>query len=443
MMLDSAWFEIAAIAALILLNGLFAFSEIAVVSSNKARLLERSRKGEQGAATALGLAEDPDRLLSAIQVGITTIGVLSGAYGGATLARELETILSSWPALAPHAQTLSLGIVVAGVSYGFLLLGELVPKRLALRNPEGGATAVSPLMRVVSTAAYPLVKLLSLSTWVVLTVLRVRPSKRPPVTEREVTILVQQGTEAGVFEPHESRMVGKVFEFADRDARSLMVPRTEVEWIDIEEPVEEGLGAIMDSPHEYVPLARGSLDDVLGIVAARDVLRARLSGKEIDLRALMQPAPFIPETMPGLSVLGLFRERPLRMGLVIDEYGGLQGIITLHDIMRAIVGSLPVEDGGAQAPAILKRADGSWLIDGRLPVGDFKTTFGVDELPDEDEYDTVAGFVLFLLGHIPGTGERVRWKEYEIEIVDMDGMRIDKVLLYRTPGEQERKAPPE
>ena len=426
--------EILVIFLLFIANGIFAMSEIAVVSAKKVRLQERSNKGNVGARAALELANAPEDFLSSVQIGITLIGILMGALGGGTLAEALAAGLKRVPLLSPYSEAIGVGLVVLGLTYLSLVIGELVPKRLALNNPERIASAVARPMRWLSVLTSPAVRLLTVSTDGLLRLLRVKPSTEPPVTEEEIQVLIEQGTQAGVFEEAEQDMVTGVFRLGDQQVSTIMTPRTEIVWLDLEDSPEETRRKITESAHTLFPVGQGSLDNILGVVQSKDLLTRCLAGHQpVDLKAVLQRALLVPETKPVLQAIELFRESRTHIALVIDEYGGLQGMVTINDILEGIVGDLPAV--GEAPPGAVQREDGSWLLDGLMPVDEFKEVLQIGELPGEDRgyYHTLGGFVMTRLGHIPSAADHFEWGRLRFEVVDMDGRRVDKVLV--TPAQ--------
>jgi putative hemolysin len=423
-------FEILIVSLLILANGIFAMSEMAVVTARKSRLQDWAQKGNRRAKKALELANSPNRVLSAVQVGITLIGILTGAFGGRTLADWLALHLRSIPSIAPYSDAISLAIVVVAITYFSLVIGELVPKRLALRHPEAIATLVAVPLNVFAKIAAPVVHLLSVSTDAVFRLFGRQPVQEPPVTEEEINILVQQGTEAGVFEESEQDMVEAVFTLGDRSARSLMTPRTQIVWIDLNDPMEEIRRRIADSGHSRLPVARETLDQVIGVVQAKDLLAELLKDKPLNIESVLQQPLFVPRTVSALRVMESFKQSGKHIALVVDEYGGIEGLLTHHDILEAIAGEIPFSDTEVE-PRAVQREDGSWLLDGMLPVEEFKEIFKLEDLPGEskDAYQTLGGFLFTQLGRLPTVGERLVWDHLRFEIVDMDGKRIDKVLV--------------
>jgi putative hemolysin len=422
--------DILIVGALILANALFALSEMAVVSARKVRLQRRAEEGDEGARAALELANAPNQFLSTVQIGITLVATLAGAFGGATLAAELARWLGRISFLADYSDALSLGLVVLVITYLSLVLGELVPKRMALSNAERIAAVVSPAMRTLSHIMSPFVRLLSLSTDGVLRLLRVRQLDDLPVTEDEVRLLIEQGTRVGVFEPSEQEMVGRVFRLDTRPVSALMTPRTEVVWLDLEEPVDELRQVILSSDYSVFPVARDTPDAIVGVVQAKDLLAQCLSGEPMDLEAVLRPAQYVPENMSLLDVLERLRDSHSQIALVIGEYGGFQGLVTLNDMLEAIVGDLPQLDDRGE-PDVIEREDGSWLVDGRVLTDDLKVLLRVKELPGEASggYRTVGGMVMTVLERVPIGGDYFEWGGLRFEVVDMDGFRVDKVLV--------------
>ena len=425
----AAW-EALLVLLLIVLNGFFAMAELAVVSARKPRLRQMANAGQSGAATALRLAESPGRFLSTVQIGITLIGIFAGAFGGATLARALAIWLAiTFPALAPHSGELALGLVVAAITYLSLIIGELAPKHLALRDPERLAAAVAWPMRVMAWIGSPLVWLLDLSTRAVLWVFGISSSPRQRITDEEIKALIAEAAAAGVVERAEQAMIAGVMRLADRPVGAVMTPRTKIAWLDLDDPPEQLQRVLQGGRHSRFPAGRGAIDKVWGVVQAKDVLDCYLAGRKPDFSALLQEVPVVHETTRTLQALELLKHSSARLALVRDEYGGLEGLVTLTDLMEAIVGDLE-EPAGAKEPAVIQRADGSWLIDGSLPADELRDLLKLRGMPVEgDRYYTLAGLVLARLGEVPKTGQRFDWGGYRFEVVDMDGRRIDKVLV--------------
>jgi len=416
------------IGILLILNGVLAMAETALLSSRKARLQNESNKGNGRAAAALKLTENPNQFLSVIQIGITSIDLMMGALTGATLGVWIHSKLDNYAALEPYSEIMGLLVAVLPVTYLSLVLGELVPKRLALRDPEGVSSAVAAPMLFFSRLFYPFVRFLSISTEWVLRLMGVKVMDEPSVTEEEIQLLIDQGTQAGVFEESEQDMVEGVFSLGEQRVYSLMTPRTEIVWLDIENSIEEIRTKIAENEYSRFPVRQDTLDVILGIVKARDLLVVSLGGEQIKLKQLLKPAFFIPETMSAARALEIFKEKGTEMLLVIDEFGGLQGLLTVHDIIEEIVGEIELEE-----PQATQRQDGSWLLDGMLEVDEFKEIFNLPQLPHEREYETLSGFVMVSLGRVPQTADQFEWHGLRFEVIDMDGRRVDKVLVTTLP----------
>jgi len=421
--------EILILIFLLLLNGLFVMSEMAVVSSRKARLQQQANEGNKRAKAALDLSQDLSLFLSTVQIGITLIGILLGAVGGPAFSEPLAELFKRWPLLDPYADTLALVLVVVVITLLNLLVSELIPKRLALHDPEKIAASISGPMLFISKLFSPLVWLLGKATDFGLKAMGAKPSAEPPVTEEEIQLLIDQGTEAGVFEEAEQDMVEGVFSLGDSRVYSLMTPRTDIVWFDITDTPDEIRRKVAESDYSRFPVCQGSLDTILGIIKARDLLAPPgLSNEHFKLKDKLRPALYIPETMFASRALELFKEKNAELMLVIDEFGSLQGILTLNDIIEEIVGDIEVE------PQATQRQDGSWLLDGMLPVDDFKELFALTKaLPHEDEYETLSGFVMMSLGRVPQTSDHFEWNGMRFEVMDMDGHRVDKVLVMSLP----------
>jgi magnesium and cobalt exporter, CNNM family len=415
---------------LVIINGVLAMSEMAIVSARKVRLQQRAEKGDAGARVALELANAPSRFLSTVQIGITLVGIFAGAFGGATIAAELDARLEQIPALVPYSKAIGLGAVVAAVTYLSMIIGELVPKRLALNNPEGVAAKIARPMRQLSVMASPVVRLLDFSTESVLRLLGVCKNTEPPVTEEEIKLMIKQGAEAGVFDEAEQDMVTNVFRLGDRRTGALMTPRYEIVWIDIKDSPAEIERRFNEHRHSRFPVCDGSIDHVLGIVRAKDLLACCLAGESIDLQAALRMPLFVPENMPALKALEMFKQTGTHLAIVLDEHGGMRGLVTHHDLMEAIVGDIPSTGLPTESPAV-RREDGSWLLDGALPVDEFQQILGLKQMPDNErgDYQTLAGFVLQQIGRIPVAGEQFEWRGLRFEVVDMDRRRIDKMLV--------------
>jgi putative hemolysin len=422
------------IALLTLLNGLFAMSEMALASSRKARLAAMAEAGDRGAQAALRLLEQPTRFLSTVQVGITSIGVLNGIIGEAAFSAGLGLWLQSHGMPEKASEFAATAIVVAVITYITIIFGELVPKRIGQLYPESVSRWASRPMAWLAKAAGPFVKLLSASTQAVLKVLAIDTTTPRGMTEEEIAHSLEEGVDAGVIEQHEHQMVRNVFHLDDRPLTSMMVPRSEVQWIDVETPVHEALRRAGESDaHSWYPVCRGSLDEVLGVVSVSRLL-ALGPQHEGSVESQLVPPLFVPETLSGMELLEQFRLQAARLVFVVDEYGVVQGLITPHDLLEAITGELQPR-GETEAWAV-QREDGSWLLDGLMPVSELKARLDIRDLPEEDKgrYNTLAGLLMSLSGSLPGAGERIECGEWVFEVVDLDGRRIDKVLaLQATP----------
>jgi putative hemolysin len=427
--------EILILLSLILLNGVLAMSEIAVVAARKTRLQEWAQDGNRRAEAALGLAREPSNFLSTIQVGITLVGIFAGAYGEATLSTGLSEYISQLPLLDPYSEELAFGIVVLGITYFSLIIGELVPKRLALHDPELIASLVARPMRALSRVAHPVVRILSGSTELVLRLLGSRPSEGPPVSEEEIRVLMEQGTRAGIFEKSEQALVRNVLRLDERVVASLMTPRVDIVNLDLDDPIEINLRKISENRFSRYPVCRGGLEHVVGIAHTKEILARQLSGASFDLAQCVQEPLFVPETVSAIQLLETFKQSRIHAALVVDEYGELQGLVTLNDVLGAIVGEIPAaEDQGASM--VVKRADGSWLIDAMLDAAALKELLHIEELPDEEEvvYHTLGGLMMTSMGRVPRVADSFEWQGYRFEIVDMDGNRVDKVLVSKVPS---------
>jgi putative hemolysin len=426
--------EIAIVLVLIALNGLFSMSEFALVSAKKTLLRQRAEEGDPRAAVALKLANEPTPFLSTVQIGITLIGIFAGAFGGATIAEGLAVYLGKFPALAPYSGALSITFVVLIITYLTLIFGELVPKRLALSNAESIASAVAKPMFSLSVIAKPFVIILSSSTEAVLRAMKVRRITGSPITEEEIKIMLQEGTEAGVFERAELSMIEGVLEIGDRRVDSLMTHRTDLIALDLEDPTDQNLRKMIESGRSNFPAYEGDLDNVVGIISIKRVLGRFVENGTVNLKALVTKPLFVPESASVMKLLESFKETGVHIALITDEYGGIQGVITLHDILEAIVGDIRSLGEPVEAQ-INVREDGSWLIDGDTPIEKLKDFLSVDSFPGEElgYYRTIAGLIIFILQRIPATGDHIVLGGLRYEVVDMDGNRIDKVLVMQVP----------
>ncbi len=418
--------EIAITLFLVALNGVFALSELAIVSARRSRLKAMADAGRPGARRALALAGDPGRFLSTVQIGITLVGILAGAFSGATLGAKLTAILENSGVPDGVADPLGYGIVILTITYLSLVIGELVPKNLALRNAEGISCAVAPFMTTLSRAASPAVWVLDLSTKAVFRLIGQKTARGSVVTEEEIKTLIAEAETAGVLESGEREMITGVMRLSDRAVRGLMTPRTDVDWIDLESDEAEIKTRLISTPHSRLPVGEGSTDAMIGVVQTRELLAALLSGQSLDIRRHVRKAPIIPETTDALDVLTVLRDAEVPMALIHDEYGHFDGIVTPADILEAIAGVFRSDADGIEAYAV-PRDDGSWLLSGAMPADEMADQLGL-KLPQTRDYQTVAGFVLAQLRHLPGTGEHVDVSGWRFEVVDLDGRRIDKVL---------------
>ncbi len=435
--------ELLVLFCLILVNGFFSLSEMAVVSARKARLRHEAEQGRKAYRLALETAESPSRFLSTIQVAITLVGTLTGALGGATIANQLERGFAASAVLAPIAAPLSLGIVVIVTTFFSVVFGELVPKNLALARPEQIAAAVIRPIRFFAILFSPVARLLSATTELVIRALGASREDEPPVTEEEVKVLIAQGAEAGVFEDRERKMVEGVLGLGDRRVTSLMTPRTELAYINLaDDEATIHQGVLANARYAYLPAVDGELDRVVGMLPVKEYLAASAQGERIDVRKLLKKPVCVPESMSALKAFSALKAGEAKTALILDEYAGLSGLVTLADLMEAVVGDLPGSEDEDE-PGAIRRDDGSWLVDGALPIDRFVEELGLDPGLLAGEYETVAGLVLDRMGSIPRAGETCRWDGCLIEVVDMDGNRIDKLLVSKLPPEHNESEPPE
>ena len=426
--------ELILLGVLILLNAVFAMSEMAVVSSRRARLQRLVDDGMPGAGVAMSLHESPSTFLSTIQVGITSVGILSGAIGEAALADPLAIWIAQSPLLAPYARALSLGVVVVGITYLSVVAGELVPKRLALLKPEVIAAFIARPMHWLARVARPLVWLLSASSDGLLRLVRAQRGDEPPVTDEEIEVLMQQGADAGVFHRSEQAIVANVLRLDEQRIGVIMTPRADIYTIDLDEDEAAVRQQLAACPHHRVVVVRGGFERVLGVLHVTDLLMPAFDGRPLEIERILRPPLYVPESVTTTKLMELFRKARAQFALIVDEYGEVQGLVTLTDVMASIVGDVPAEGVAAEQDAV-QRDDGSWLIDGAIGIERFRSLLDLDPLPGEDEgaYNTVAGFALHQLGRIPVVGEHFAAAGLRFEIVDMDRTRIDKLLVSRLP----------
>ncbi len=419
---------------LILANGLFAMTELAVLSARKSHLAQRAEAGDKNARKALELAENPSRFLSTVQIGITTVGIFTGAFGGATLAHGLSAFIKQAALLAPYADAASVVIVVLAITYLSLVLGELVPKQIALNHAESIAARLAYPIYTLSKIFAPVVQILSWTTALVLKALNQKRSAGTAITEEEVNQILSQATLEGVFEPEERSMVEQIFRLGDLKINAFITPRTDIIWLDLEDSHEANLEIIGRHNYDCYPVAQGGLDNVIGLIFAKDLLNQSIHQNSMHLQAVVRPALFIPENLPALDMIQRFREHDAHVALVIDEYGGIQGLVTINDILELVISDLPGLDAEQESP-FTEREDGSWLVDGKVLIDEFLDFFHIEAIPEEHEgaYQTLGGFVMTMLGSIPVTGDMFEWEGYKFEVVDMDGRRVDKVIVTCLP----------
>lgn len=434
--------EILIIFLLVLANGLFVMSELAIVSARKVRLHQLAERGDAKARVALNLASSPNQFLGTVQIGITLLTILTGAYAEEAISKRLSPILNSFALSSSYREQLAKVLAIVIITYITLILGELVPKRLALNHPEAIASVMAIPMQMLSKATTPIVYLLSASTDAVLRLLGIRPSTEPQVTEEEIRVLIEQGTEEGTFEEAEQDMVERVFRLGDRPVSALMSPRPDIVWLELEDSVEENRQKIIDSSYSRYPVCQGGLDNVLGILPVTDLLARSFTGQAMDLTVGLRQPVFVPESTRGLKVLEMFKQTVTHIALVVDEYGVIQGLVTLNDILIEIVGDVPSVDD-QDDPQVIQREDGSWLLDGMLAVDEFMELFDIEELRSQDRgsYQTLGGFVITHLGRIPNAADHFEWENMRFEVMDMDGNRVDKVLVIPQVDKKEDTEP--
>jgi putative hemolysin len=434
--LPAPFMDLALLIFLVLLNGLFAMSEMALAASRKARLQVMAETGDAGAQAAMVLHDNPTQFLSTVQIGITSISVLNGIVGEAVFSPPLAHWIEANFPLSERVSSISAtGLVVLIITFVSIIFGELVPKRIGQMYPEAVARLAARPMMWLSNAARPFVRLLSATTEAILKILGIKDTGNRSVTEEEIAAQLEEGLESGVIEAHEHQMVRNVFRLDERQIGSMMIPRSDIAWLDLEVSMSENLATIAEHGYSRYPVCRGGLDDVLGVMTAQQLLHQLTRQQHNDLNEGLLPAVFVPETLSGMELLEHFRASDTKMVFVVDEYGEVQGVITLRDVLEAITGEFsPSETNEAWA---VQREDGSWLIDGLIPVPELKDRLEIKVLPDEDRgrYNTLAGMVMLLLGRLPQTADNVEWEGWRFEVVDMDGKRIDKVLVSRVPDD--------
>jgi putative hemolysin len=430
--------ELLIILLLVLLNGIFSMSEIALVSSRKSRLEAAAKNGDSSAKAALHLANSPTRFLSTVQIGITLIGLLTGMYSGDNITSDFEHFIATIPILTPYSHSLAVGTVLVFITYLSLVLGELVPKRIGMANPEAISKFMATPMNLLSKATAPFIALLGFSSDLIIKILNIKQSENS-VTEEEIKSLIQEGTSGGVFEEIEQEIVHNVFQLGDRKVTSLMTNRQEIVWLDLEDTVEENKAKIFDSRHSIYPVCRGTVDDVVGLVYVKDLIATDIEAQMADLNAIVRDPVYLPESNRAYQALEKFKEQRVYFGIIVDEYGGMLGVLTMHDIMDALVGD--ISEDIEEASEIVRREDGSYLIDAQLPFDDFLHYFNLNIQDTERRelvgFNTLGGFVLHVLENIPKTGEKFKWKHFEFEVIDMDRSRIDKLLVINHSKKEE------
>jgi putative hemolysin len=420
--------QLSIVLLLIIVNGFFAMAEIALISARKARLQPVADSGSPGAQAALELKADPQRLLSTVQIGITLIAVLSGTFGQATLGEKLEYFLHSFEGIARYAHAISMAVVVIGISYLSLILGELAPKRIALAHAERIAARLSRTMRMLARLGTPIERLLSVSTSLVLRLLPLRSEGPTPVTDEEISFMLREGTAAGHIEAGETAIVEMALRLGDRRVSSVMTPRTQVETLDLDDPEAENRRKIRDSAYSRFPVVQGGTRQVVGVVQVKDLLASAMSGQLFDLRAATRPPLYLPATVTVLRALEVFKTSREPMALIVDEYGDLEGLVTLTDILEALVGEIP--QTGETDQRVVRREDGTWLIDGMVGLDELKQVLSLSRLPGEDtDFHTLGGYLMARLNRVPMVADRITVAGYRFEVVEMDGRRVDRVLI--------------
>jgi putative hemolysin len=430
--------ELSIVVLLVLLNGFFAMSELAIVSARRARLRQLADDDNIGAQLVLRMGEDPSSFLSIVQIGMTLNSVFAGAYSGATLAGKLAGYLNTIDWIAPHGEATALGITVAGVSYLNLVIGELVPKRIGLAYAEPIAIRVAHAMGVLALMAAPVVWLLKRSTEIILRLMHLHQPPEQKVTEEEIKDMIAEGTESGALKPGEKNMLDGVMRLADRTVRTIMTPRMDVVWLNIENTPTELKTIIRSSGYSRFPVARGDMEEILGVVHAKDLLNASFDGLNLSLKPVMRPPLIVPDTTPVLRLLDQFKQAGQHIAIVVDEYGSVEGIVSITDIIESITGGLP-ERGRETAGKPVLREDKSWLIDGMTPIDEVEALIKLKNMRGDGDFETIAGFMVDRLGRIPAAGDFLRWEGARFEVVDMDGRRVDKVIVAPPLEDEEEK----
>jgi putative hemolysin len=437
--------EIILLLPLIVLAGVFAMAEIALVSVRKPRLQQWANQGNTSAQVALDLASKPETFLATVQMGMTLIGIFAGAFGERTLSIRIESYLNGFPRLAPYGHLISLVTVVGSVTYVWLIIGELVPKQIALRRPERFASILAKPMMALSQVSAPVVTILNKSASIVLRAFRIQPSKEPLVTQEEIKVIMEQGAEAGLIKKAEHETVRRLFRLSDRAVMALMKPRHDIVWLDADAPTEQTMKQVVASSHSRFPVARSSLDNIVGMVKEKDLLACCMSGRPLNLTDVVQPALFVPGAIPAFRLLEMFKKSRTHIALVVDEYGDVEGLVTINDFFEDLIGEVASADEPQERHAV-QHPDGSWLIDGEMPVHDFKELLNLGKLPGEERgsYLTLGGFIMMQIGHIPVANESFEAEGLRFEVVGMDGKRVDEVRVRPlTSSESENKDGPE
>ena len=423
---------------LFIFNAIFAMYEIAMVSSKKTRLVARAEDGQKGASVAMELLQDPDQqYLSAIQIMITMIDTLAGGIGGSQLSRPLAEVFKRVNWLAPFAEIAALIIVVIIITYFSIVLGELIPKRIAVSKPEDVVTKLSPMIRGLTNAVRPLTKLLSGSTNLGIKIFNIDVTREPAITEEELKGYIQEGRQTGVFDEAEQTMVDGVFRFTDRRVDAIMTPHTELDWINLDDDHDTIVKELMESNYSRMPIAHGDLDRSMGIINTKDLLGVDIHNPQFNLEDYLREPLFFPGNMEAVKAFEQFRQTGIHHALVLDEFGGVEGFVTLYDVLESIVGDIPLDEYDKDQD-VVQRSDGTWLVDGLIPIDELKEIMDVDELPEEDKagFQTLSGFVMNQLGRIPKTGSLFEWSHWRFEVVDMDGHRVDRVLVTDISNEE-------
>ncbi len=430
--------EVLIILLLILINGMFSMYELAMVSVKKPKLEQQKLQGDKKAEKTLQLLEHPNKFLSTVQIGISLISILSGAFGGASIAEQFSEVLVAKGMLTSTADALALGVVVLSITFFSIVIGELIPKRIALNNPEGVAKGLSGFMGFLSSLSSPIISLLDISTELGIKLLGIKPSSEPTISEEELILLIAEGRNMGVFNKAEQDFVEGVFRFTERRVDALMTPKNDIDWLDLDDSRQQLLAEIKASRFSRLPLAKGDLDKIIGVIDVKDIAGMDILSEEVKLDQLAREPLYVPENTSALKAFESFRKSGIHEAMVIDEYGSIIGMVTLFDVLESIVGDIPSNQQD-QAHEVVRRADGSWSLDGLLPIDELKEIIEVETLPDEDKagYQTLSGLVMNQLGDIPKIGQLFELEGFKFEVIDMDRFRVDRVLVTRSPQDEE------